>query len=740
METTKMKIEYRKQIDSETAPWQLLTNIDELLWNGVYALRVTDDDGSHHLPFRFGNDDTVTLVIKDHAHEGMLENGRTIVQTITRVDRTTGNVFVYTRTRYNVDGTPCWNYWALATEGEAVIDIPKATQASLGAVIVGNGLAVDADGKISVAPASIAEDNLQPALKDKITEAASKAKATDFFVKNDGLALHYGALLQNDVPYVGTALRVHTDKILSAGEQLVVNEGYVISTLKIFDGEQEIAYADYLSETRYTLDAKGMHYQFEFSKLNMTPFTDDELSQVVKAYHRRPIVWSSAHHIDHFVAAGTYCITGERTNIADGLPIANAASGHSINARLLVLDSSIPGSGKESDKCITQVLALSNRVGADSNIYVRTGRAADTARLIAGNGWGAWGKLQQNIEVGQTTSLDGYIDNGIYSGVYTNGTTFFETFVMVVINNYAVATVAGTARSITQVKYGVGIDGAFSYKVRTCQGTDSLEWGEWRDLDTVTTARIQDGAVTAQKLAADVREKVYNPLRPLYIAAGAEYNDSGADKTKTAPWGETVTHKAGHYYLNGLGDITEEEMTMIYNRGLFTDNDYAPFGYQHVLFNKIRTNLGRVGISNATITGRYMSINNQTLEVLMLNVSLKSPNAAISITNSLGFVFGSVKLRIIDTSVKLETKIWESNAFGGCVALEEVRISSLQSDIILGDSSLLSKTSVLFMIQNALPTSAITITLHPDAYARLADDAEVVAALEAQPLVSLVSA
>ena len=54
-----MKIEYRKQIDSETAPWQLLTNIDELLWNGVYALRVTDDDGTHSLPFRFANDDTV---------------------------------------------------------------------------------------------------------------------------------------------------------------------------------------------------------------------------------------------------------------------------------------------------------------------------------------------------------------------------------------------------------------------------------------------------------------------------------------------------------------------------------------------------------------------------------------------------------------------------------------------------------------------------------------------------------
>ena len=749
METTKMKIEYRKQIDSETAPWQLLTNIDELLWNGVYALRVTDDDGSHHLPFRFGNDDTVTLVIKDHAHEGMLENGRTIVQTITRVDRTTGNVFVYTRTRYNVDGTPCWNYWALATEGEAVIDMPKATQASLGAVIVGNGLAVDADGKISVAPASIAEDNLQPALKDKITEAASKAKVTDFFVKNDGLALHYGALLQNDVPYVGTALRVHTDKILSAGEQLVVNEGYVISTLKIFDGEQEIAYADYLSETRYTLDAKGMHYQFEFSKLNMTPFTDDELSQVVKAYHRRPIVWSSAHHIDHFVAAGTYCITGERTNIADGLPITNAASGHSINARLVVLDSSIPGSGKESDKCITQVLALSNRVGADSNIYVRTGRAADTARLIAGNGWGAWGKLQQNIEVGQTTSLDGYVDNGIYSGLFTNGTTFFETFVMVVINNYAVATVAGTARSITQVKYGVGIDGAFSYKVRTGQGTDSLEWGEWSDLDTVTTDRVQDGAVTADKLSADVREKVENPLRPLYIAAGAEYNDSGADKTKTAPWGETVTHKAGHYYLNGLGDITEEQMMDIYN-------------YRDVIFNVDCSRIAQ-NISTRTFFSAYIKSGTITqllerrklqgyssfhscinLEILWFTKSPKGLESTsldlLPATNILDGTFADcISLRII-SGINCSGVTSFNNTFIGCSSLVEVRLYRISANVSFESSANISKNSIIYMVKNASPTSAITITLHPDAYARLADDAEVVAALEAQPLISLVSA
>ncbi|MBO5921953.1 MAG: hypothetical protein J6Q48_06150 [Bacteroidaceae bacterium] len=736
METTKMKIEYRKQIDSETAPWQLLTNMDELLWNGIYNLRVTDDDGTHSLPFRFANDDTVTLVVKDHAHEGMLENGRTIVHTITRVERSTGNVLSYTRTRYNSNGIPKWNYWTLATEDDAVIEIPKATPVSLGAVIIGDGLAVDADGKLSVAGKSIGEECLISALNDKINVAATKANATDLFVQNSGLALHYGALLQDDAPYPGTDLRVHTDKILSGGEQLVVNDGYVISTLKIFDGEQEIAYANNLSESRYTLDAKGLHYQFEFSKLNMTPFTDDELPQVIKAYHRRPIVWSSAHHINHFVAAGTYNIVGQRTNSADGLPIANAASGHSINARLVVLDSSIPASSKESDKCITQVLILSNRVGGDGDIYVRTGRAADTAHLIAGNGWGTWGKLQQNIEVGQTASLDGYVNNGIYSGVYTNGSTLFETFVMVVINNYAVAAATGTARNITQVKYAVDTNGVFCYHVRSGQGNEVVEWGEWHDLDAVTTDRIQDGAVTAEKLSADIRPNVENPLRPLFIAAGAEYNDSGADKTKTAPWGETVTHKAGHYYLNGLGDITEEQMMEIYNapHNALYEQAYAEMqNIRTLLFCGCSSSVGL----NSCINALFLNCSN--LEVIGNNSGFFYFSSSVSTIKNL--FKRCKKLRIV--AVKpfyVNNAMFDSSVFSECSSLEYIRLDRLHFSLSLADCSNITKDSVLYIIQKAIPTSAITITLHPDAYARLANDADIVAALEAQPLVSLVSA
>ena len=64
----------------------------------------------------------------------------------------------------------------------------------------------------------------------------------------------------------------------------------------------------------------------------------------------------------------------------------------------------------------------------------------------------------------------------------------------------------------------------------------------------------------------------------------------------------------------------------------------------------------------------------------------------------------------------------------------------IKSNIIFKDSPALSKASVLYMIENAAATTAITITLHADAYARLAEDSEIIAALEAQPLVTLVSA
>ena len=725
-----MKIEYRRQVDSETAPWQLLTNIDELLWNGVYALRVTDDDGSHHLPFRFGNDDTVTVVVKDHAHEGMLENGRTVVQTVTRVDRTTGSVYLYTRTRYNAGGEHCWSYWTLAGEGNAALDIPTASRTSLGTIIVGDGLSVDANGKVSVAAGSIGEEQLTAEVTSKIASMRKTLQHAGSFAVNDGIALHIGALVENNTPYSGTNYRTYTDRILSNGEHLIVNEGYSISTYKIFDSEQEISFVANLDLKQITLDGEHLNYQLEFKKNDASAFASSELPVVIKYFQRNPIMWSANNHMDNYTAPGRYNIHGDRTNIADGLPIYNTGS---FSARLTVL---------ANYNCVTQVLTLLNVGGGDGNVYTRT-RQDGT--------WQPWGKLQTNVEVGaiglgQSRTFDDLTDNGIYSGanVYPTGTDeygnpiiAYETFVLVVINAYL------TGGGISQLKYSLLQNGITTVATREKTGES---WSGWKDI-----ADLKDGTVTAEKLSTEVREKVNNPLRPLYIAAGAEYNDSGADVTKTAPWGETVTHKAGHYYLNGLGDITEEQMMDIYNEKEALNSAHKLRGNQ--LF-KSRSFIIPVPQSFTNISNRYFLDQSlqftwaecANLEVLRFAniVQLDTVNQSHMPKPSLTmrYVFyNSRKIAYICSPIDVSgVNTIEGNTFQGCGNLRELRLFALKTNLSLSDCLVISKNSVLYIVNNATPSSAITITLHPDAYARLADDADVVAALEAQPLISLVSA
>ena len=350
-----MKMEYRRHLDNGAAPWQLVTNIDELMWNGEYFIRVSNDNGSSKLPFPMSNDETATLVVKDYSHEGKLQRNRKIVQEISKVEQEGGKVLNYTRVYHEIYGTNRWGSWEQETNHE------------------------------------------------------------------------------------GT----------SSGDNKEENK----------------------------------------------------------------IQWTSSSYLDTYTTAGIYDITGERTNDADGLPLANAAPGHTFHARLLVLDSSIAGSGKDTDKCITQILSLSNRTGGDGNVYTRTGRAASKNLLAGGSGWGPWGKLQQNVEVGQVTSLDSFTDNGIYSGVYTGDDTHAETFVMVVINNYAVAAETGNIRSVSQYKHALNIDGTFSQMVRTGQGNTGISWGAWTDF---SAAGIQDGAITAQKLSNELNELINKSANGAY--------------------------------------------------------------------------------------------------------------------------------------------------------------------------------------------------------------------------------
>lgn len=80
------------------------------------------------------------------------------------------------------------------------------------------------------------------------------------------------------------------------------------------------------------------------------------------------------------------------------------------------------------------------------------------------------------------------------------------------------------------------------------------------------------------------------------------------------------------------------------------------------------------------------------------------------------------------------------SALLGAYLLVGAYFKNLKINLSITDSPYLSKDSLLYIINNEAATEAITITLHALAYARLAEDADVVVALANHPLISLASA
>lgn len=57
----------------------------------------------------------------------------------------------------------------------------------------------------------------------------------------------------------------------------------------------------------------------------------------------------------------------------------------------------------------------------------------------------------------------------------------------------------------------------------------------------------------------------------------------------------------------------------------------------------------------------------------------------------------------------------------GCKSLQEIRINQLRYNVNLKDSPLLTLESFQYLVENATNTSAITVTVHADVYAKLTD-------------------
>lgn len=246
---------------------------------------------------------------------------------------------------------------------------------------------------------------------------------------------------------------------------------------------------------------------------------------------------------------------------------------------------------------------------------------------------------------------------------------------------------------------------------------DKAKWG----LDVVDASRVKQMYIgsTVYNYATENRTSPEGGTYLRYFLVGQGSNGVWVeDETR-------VLCLPGCWYFNGLGDITNVEMRKI----RFTDRTF-------VTINR--------GLQN---TKARTLIFDGRAEIQLGQISLYSDYLeSFSGFESSGFGIPAYFNVFLASATRYCFQLkWNSNIRIYCTPVTEdsqVRVFYINgiTSVLKVLAKYLSKPSVKYIIEKAAPTSAITITLHPDAYARLADDADIVAALEAQPLVTLVSA
>lgn len=213
-------------------------------------------------------------------------------------------------------------------------------------------------------------------------------------------------------------------------------------------------------------------------------------------------------------------------------------------------------------------------------------------------------------------------------------------------------------------------------------------------------------------------------LRDLYISAGAVYNEA-----------------TGFYELNGLTDITEEQMRVIYEK---------TWGWWLHLpnLNGFGTALPRTNIpcpdykiiayaSNISLNSIFsISRNDDNLEVVNLR-TLYTPNSfnEIKIMDFNWAFQGNKKIREVQGIINVKEARSNLNIGGN---IETINIKGLKVNIKFYGSQRLSKESVLYMINNSEATSAITIGLKKAVYDVMKDDADIIAALAEKTNITLI--
>ncbi len=285
---------------------------------------------------------------------------------------------------------------------------------------------------------------------------------------------------------------------------------------------------------------------------------------------------------------------------------------------------------------------------------------------------------------------------------------------------------------------------------------DPVEYKAKWNIDVVDSQYVKKDPVningTNYRIAVDTRTSYVDGVLPRYRIVkcvdkqGDTYTELAYNQTATGQaiwvWDDTkVLHLPKHYYLEGLGDLTDNEMADVYNN----KDVFYKLSSARLLQGKRQARVffpvkQPHSILTQSISYYLFGSSTSVLEVFSPTGYYSTWDHSFgnqgSSTDPSYILCGNSKVRHMNmfrgTSFSAFT-----NSFDGTTSLVDFIINSLKCSVICKASSKISKTSILYTIKNATPTKAITITLHPDAHARLSEDQEIKDALAAQPLITL---
>ena len=182
----------------------------------------------------------------------------------------------------------------------------------------------------------------------------------------------------------------------------------------------------------------------------------------------------------------------------------------------------------------------------------------------------------------------------------------------------------------------------------------------------------------------------------LFEAAGAVFNEL-----------------TGYFELNGLTDISYEEMKVIYINPIDSQSLISRYLSSYI---PVRTTMQMMGGASDSSGGAMFELGNAFNLSNVEKVVFVRANSGIRVKSGGNMFRNAQKLRSIVNYMRYDLdNPYLSGDFVGCYSLEDVRIRSNGKNIELPDSSLLSEASLLYMINNA-GTNAFTITLHASVY------------------------